>query len=70
MASPLVNSTIMSLIVLGGIGFVVIEDIAERAMGRRRRLALHTRLVLTMTGALIVGGAVVYLVLEAGECLP
>jgi trk system potassium uptake protein TrkH len=66
-ASPLLNFTIMILIVTGGIGFVVIEDLAERALGRRRRLALHTRLVLAMTGALIAGGAVVYLVLEAGN---
>ena len=66
-ANPLVNFTIMGLIVLGGIGFVVIEDLAERAAGRRRRLALHTRLVLVMTGALIAGGAIVYLLFEAGN---
>jgi trk system potassium uptake protein TrkH len=66
-ASPLVNITMMGLIVLGGIGFVVIEDIAERAVGRRRRLSLHTRLVLSMTGVLIVAGAIVYLVLESGN---
>lgn len=66
-ASPLLNFTIMSLIVTGGIGFVVIEDLVERAAGRRRRLALHTRLVLAMTAALILGGAIVYLALEAGN---
>lgn len=66
-ADPAINLTIMALIVTGGIGFVVIEDLAERAVGRRRRLALHTRLVLAVTAALLAGGAAVYLVLEAGN---
>ncbi len=62
--SPVVNITIMLLIVLGGIGFVVMEDLRERAIGRRRRLSLHTRLVLALTGLLIVAGTAVYLAFE------
>jgi trk system potassium uptake protein len=62
--SPTVNITIMLLIVLGGIGFVVLEDIVERAAGRRRRLSLHTRLVLAMTSSLILVGAALYLLFE------
>jgi trk system potassium uptake protein TrkH len=62
-----INFTIMGLIVFGGLGFVVIEDVAERLAGKRRRFTLHTRLVLAVTGVLIAGGAVVYLILEAGN---
>lgn len=66
-ADPTVNLTIMALIATGGIGFVVIEDLAERLVGRRRRLTLHSRLALAVTGILIAAGAAVYLALEAGN---
>jgi len=62
--NPTVTLTVALLIVLGGIGFVVMEDVVERVVGRRRRLALHTRLVLGMTGCLIVVGTAAYLVFE------
>ena len=61
---PTVSLTIMFLIILGGIGFVVMEDVAERIAGRRRSLSLHTRLVLAMTASLILVGAAVYLLFE------
>jgi trk system potassium uptake protein TrkH len=66
-ANPVINFTIMGLIVVGGLGFVVIEDVVKRLVGKRRRLTLHSRLVLVVTAALIAGGAVVYLVLEANN---
>lgn len=51
---------IMFLVVLGGIGFLVIEEI----VGLRRRvfgsLSLHTKLVLLMTVVLIGGGALLF----------
>jgi trk system potassium uptake protein TrkH len=65
--NPVINLTIMGLIVCGGIGFVVIEDVAERLVGKRRRFTLHTRLVLAVTGVLIVGGAALYLAFETGN---
>jgi trk system potassium uptake protein len=65
--NPVINLVIMALIVCGGLGFVVIEDVAERLAGKRRRLSLHTRLALTVSGLLIAGGTVVYLALEAGN---
>jgi trk system potassium uptake protein TrkH len=63
-ADPTVNLTVMALIILGGLGFVVMEDLMERALGRRRRLTLHTKLVLAMTSGLILGGAALYLLFE------
>ncbi len=61
---PVVNFSIMGLIVLGGLGFVVLEDLLKKSLGIRRRLSLHTKLVLAVTSCLILGGAVVYLLFE------
>ena len=56
----LCNLTVMGLIVVGGIGFTVMEDAREalwrRRAGERMRLQLHTKVVLLITAALIVAG--------------
>lgn len=57
------------LIVLGGIGFPVLEDVRLRLTGGRRRLFVHTRLVLITTAVLIVVPSLVFLALEAGRTL-
>jgi trk system potassium uptake protein TrkH len=57
-------STISALIVTGGIGFIVIQDIERRARGKRRRLSYHTKVVLAMTSFLIVSFALAFLLLE------
>ena len=72
--NPLVNVTTMLLIVLSGLGFIVWFDVLDtlRDLGRRhfsfktcfRRLTLHSKLVLTTTPILIVGGAAAVMVLE------
>jgi len=56
---PVVNLVIMSLIVIGGIGFMVIADIIER-----RKFSLHSKLVLITTAILIVGGALLIFIFE------
>ena len=63
-ANPTVNLCVAALIVLGGLGFVVHEDLLERLLGRTRRLSVHTRLVLGVSGALILLGLVAFLALE------
>jgi trk system potassium uptake protein TrkH len=69
-SSPLINLTVMGLIVLGGIGFLVIREMLDllpwRRKKQRRRLSLHTRLVLWTSGTLIVGGALLIGLLESG----
>jgi trk system potassium uptake protein TrkH len=63
----LVNATIMTLIVLGGLGFLVLAELRIRFPLNRRgwsRLSLHTRLVLTVSCGLIVAGTVVLLGFE------
>lgn len=58
-ANPVVNGVIGSLIVTGGIGWRVTNDLWEKRfrLQRIRRLSLHTRLVLRSTLLLIVIGA-------------
>jgi trk system potassium uptake protein TrkH len=58
-ANPLVNLTIIGLIVLGGIGFLVMKEVLDlfRRGRERRRLSLHTRLVFLTTAILLFGGA-------------
>ncbi|TCW37982.1 trk system potassium uptake protein TrkH [Laceyella sacchari] len=61
-ADPWMNLVVSSLVILGGIGFVVILELLHyRAT---KRISLHTKIVLTMTGILIVMGMLVILVVE------
>ncbi len=59
---PLVLVTLATLIVLGGIGFVVVLDVVE--WRRPRQLAAHTKIVLWTTGLLIVLGALGFWIIE------
>jgi trk system potassium uptake protein TrkH len=62
---PLINLTMMTLIILGGLGFVVMVDLLARyRQSRRTPLNLHTKIVLTVSGVLIGVATVLYLVLE------
>ncbi len=51
-----VNLTITTLIVLGGIGFLVYRDVLDNIHGHRFRLSTHTKLVLLVSVLLIIGG--------------
>lgn len=59
---PTVNIVVMFLIVSGGIGFIVMSDLMDYR--KSRRLLLHTKIVLSMTAALILIGTVVIFVFE------
>lgn len=59
---PIVNIVIMTLIVLGGLGFAVIADLST--FKTYRKLSLHTKLVLMMTVSLILFGFVMIFTLE------
>jgi trk system potassium uptake protein TrkH len=63
-ADPLVNFTIMGLIVSGGIGFLVLQDIGKRLRGRKRRLSSHSRIALAATAFLVIVGAAAFFILE------
>jgi trk system potassium uptake protein TrkH len=74
-SDPLINLTIMSLIVAGNLGFVVVVEVRQWAISRIRRagsyvrLSLHSKIVLSGSVIAIFGGALVFLVLEAGNAL-
>ena len=62
---PLVNVTIIALIITGGLGFVVIVNlIAWFRQKKRTNLSLHTKMALSITGFLLAVSTVVLLVLE------
>ncbi len=62
--NPLVLGILSILIVTGGIGFIVLQDIERRLRGKRSSLSDHSRLVLLLTGFLIAAGAVAFWFLE------
>lgn len=55
------------LIVTGGIGFIVLQDISRRLRGKRRALSYHSKLILVVTTVLVLSGAAGYLLLESGN---
>lgn len=62
---PLVILTLCVLITVGGLGFIVWEDL-KRHRFRFQRYSLHTKLVLTVSAVLTFGGTLLFLLLERG----
>lgn len=58
-----INLVIMLLIVIGGLGFFVWHDVGVNK-GKFKRLNLQSKMVLTISGSLIIIGAVVLFILE------
>ncbi len=58
-----INLVIMALIVIGGIGFIVWDDLSRNGLHVRKYM-LHTKLVLLTTVVLIFGGAGLYYLFE------
>ncbi len=59
---PVVLLTLMALIVIGGLGFFVWQDVVTQRSFKK--FSVYTKLVLCMTGILIVGGALAIGLLE------
>lgn len=57
-----VNFVVMALIVLGGIGFIVMSDVMDYR--NKKKLSLHSKVVLSMSGFLIVFGAIIIFIFE------
>ena len=60
-SDPYMLIVIMVLVVVGGLGFVVWEELL--AYHKKKTLSLHSKVVLITTGTLVLGGALVYLIL-------
>lgn len=65
---PLVNLTLIFLIMIGGIGFLVWDDLLKNKW-HFRRYRLHTKLVLSMSVILLFGGALLFYLLEQNGIL-
>jgi trk system potassium uptake protein TrkH len=67
--------TFSALIILGGLGFMVISNLASWFGGKlarnpmRARLSLHSKTVLAASAALLLVGTVLFLILESGGSL-
>jgi trk system potassium uptake protein TrkH len=62
---PLISGVIALLVILGGMGFLVqLNVVGHLARGRRHRLMVHSKLVLTMMAGLLLFGTLAYLGLE------
>lgn len=61
--NAVVNITIILLIMTGGIGFVVWNDVINR-IKCRKRMSAYSKLVLTVSVALFIGGGIIFFVAE------
>lgn len=66
-----INITIMALVIIGGIGFMVWQDLLNKVKYKyfkkckqTVRLSLHTKLALILTGVLLVSGTILFLLIE------
>lgn len=57
---PVINITMMLLIICGGLGFIVLADLLSSG----KKFRLHTKIVLQVSGALILFGAVFIFIME------
>ncbi|HSF30619.1 MAG TPA: TrkH family potassium uptake protein [Candidatus Tectomicrobia bacterium] len=68
----LINLTVTTLIIIGGLGFTVISGLLEwRFWGKARvpRLSCHSRMVLTTTGILLAGGTLMFFMAEYSKSM-
>ena len=60
-SDPVVNLTVMLLIILGGLGFTVLSDLYSH---RGKKLMLHSKIVISVTLSLILFGAAAIFAIE------
>jgi len=59
---PIVCITIMLLVIIGGLGFIVFQDVLSYK--KRRKMMLHTKAVLFISALLIISGAILVFINE------
>lgn len=67
-SDPVVNIVVTSLIITGGLGFSVVYDLWRNSRDKKR-LSVHTRLVIVTSFILIAAGAVLFFALEWSSAL-
>lgn len=63
---PVVAVTVILLILIGGIGFIVWNDLYDHRL-HFRKYSLHTKIVVTSTLFLVFGGALIFYLLEGSR---
>lgn len=66
-SDPLITLGVTTMVILGGLGFTVLADIHQHR--NFRKLSLHSKLVLTVTGILLATGTVVIFIMEFNNAL-
>lgn len=64
----LINAVLMALIIIGGIGFFVWDDVKKKKF-RFKKYTLHTKMTLFMTAILLIGGTIIYWIFERDNLL-
>jgi len=64
--NPLIKYTISFLIIIGGLGYFVIYELMEKR-SHHRKLSFHSKIVISTTFALIIGGTILLLLFEKGS---
>jgi len=59
-----INLIIMALFISGGLGFTVIAEVYVKGMGNFRSYSLHSKMVLLLTGILLMAGFMVVFIFE------
>lgn len=65
----LLNITVMALITIGGLGFIVWDDVYKNKW-HFKKYRLHTKIVLVLTFVITVGGALLLFISEQSTVLP
>ncbi|MGQ9646987.1 MAG: TrkH family potassium uptake protein [Thermodesulfobacteriota bacterium] len=60
----IINLTLISLLVIGGMGFIVQYEVFAWLAGRQEKLSVHSRLVMISTAILILSGALLFYLFE------
>lgn len=60
---PVVNITLMFLIVTGGIGFIVWNDIVNFIV-RKKRISVYSKFIMIITAILVFSGTIIFALLE------
>ena len=60
---PVVNITVMALIIIGGIGFIVWDDITTNKLNFKKYM-LQTKVVIVTTAVLVLGGGLLFFATE------
>lgn len=68
-ANPAILATVSVLISAGGIGFIVLYDVARWLRRKKRRLSFHSKLILGASFILVSGGSLAFFLLERTAAL-